>query len=439
MWAAGQRRQRWGVTLALATASMAVATTAIAVQSLSGRKRAGALAKPAAPRMVVRTVTTGVTLKPGDCAQWEKELRKAAETNMKVAAALKEAGFEVQSTRITTNPFEEYIQTDSVDLAIRDAKEIERVATKAGISLISLGPATRSEAVQLIPNIIQSSSILSVSIPVGLKNGAPDYARALEAAEACINISRNTPGGIGNFQLAVSFNARPNIPFFPVGFHRGQSASFAIGCESTPVVSQAMMEAGKEGEVTLEQLGPAIREAMERDMKTIDKIAKECERKMGVWYDGMDTSVAPNPNELSLTKGYEASGLGRFGESGSLCVSSIITSAAKSIGVRRTGYSGLMLPPLEDYGLAHMAMDTYTISDLLLYSAVCGVGLDTVPVPGNTPATKLAALYCDCASLAFRLDKPLTARLFPVVGKKAGEMTTFNSPYMCNGKIFEVP
>jgi len=110
----------------------------------------------------------------------------------------------------------------------------------------------------------------------------------------------------------------------------------------------------------------------------------------------------------------------------------------KSVNVKKAGYSGLMLPPLEDSGLASMAMETYRIQDLLLYSAVCGVGLDTVPIPGDTPKEKIAALYMDCSALAHRLDKPLTARLFPVLGKKAGEMTEFNSPHMCNGKIFSV-
>jgi len=34
-----------------------------------------------------------------------------------------------------------------------------------------------------------------------------------------------------------------------------------------------------------------------------------------------------------------------------------------------------------------------------------------------------------------RLNKPLTARLMPVPGKREGELTTFNFSYFSNGKL----
>jgi uncharacterized protein len=36
------------------------------------------------------------------------------------------------------------------------------------------------------------------------------------------------------------------------------------------------------------------------------------------------------------------------------------------------------------------------------------------------------------ASLAVKWHKPLSARLLPVAGKKAGDMTEFSSPYLVN-------
>ncbi|HYT36776.1 MAG TPA: DUF711 family protein [Ktedonobacteraceae bacterium] len=44
----------------------------------------------------------------------------------------------------------------------------------------------------------------------------------------------------------------------------------------------------------------------------------------------------------------------------------------------------------------------------------------------------MAHLLCDVATLALRLNKPLSARLFPVPGKKAGQRTEFTSPYLTN-------
>jgi uncharacterized protein (UPF0210 family) len=98
-----------------------------------------------------------------------------------------------------------------------------------------------------------------------------------------------------------------------------------------------------------------------------------------------------------------------------------------------------MLPVCEDFGLAQRAGEgTYNLSNLLLYSAVCGCGLDAVPLPGDISVEKIEAILLDVATLATKLTKPLSARLLPFPGKKAGEMTTFNSPYLINCRIMDI-
>jgi len=96
----------------------------------------------------------------------------------------------------------------------------------------------------------------------------------------------------------------------------------------------------------------------------------------------------------------------------------------------------LMLPVLEDSVLAGRAAEgILTVKDLLLYSAVCGTGLDTVPLPGDTTAGQIAALLLDLSALALRLNKPLTARLMPIPGKQAGEPTNFDFDYFANSRV----
>jgi uncharacterized protein (UPF0210 family) len=68
-----------------------------------------------------------------------------------------------------------------------------------------------------------------------------------------------------------------------------------------------------------------------------------------------------------------------------------------------------------------LADGTLSLYSLLLYSAVCGTGLDTLPIPGDVAVDRVAALLEEVALLASRWHKPLTARLFPVPGKKAGD------------------
>ena len=99
-----------------------------------------------------------------------------------------------------------------------------------------------------------------------------------------------------------------------------------------------------------------------------------------------------------------------------------------------------MLPVLEDTGLAGRATEgTLTIRDLLLYSCLCGTGLDTIPLTGETTVEQIAALLLDLAAISVRLSKPLTARLMPIPGKKAGEEIRFDFEYFAASRVMVLP
>jgi hypothetical protein len=76
-----------------------------------------------------------------------------------------------------------------------------------------------------------------------------------------------------------------------------------------------------------------------------------------------------------------------------------------------------------------------SIDSLLAYSSVCGTRLDTVPLPGDVTEETLARIIGDMAVLAVKWNKPLTARLQPVHGRKAGEMSEFDDPFLVNAKL----
>jgi uncharacterized protein (UPF0210 family) len=113
-----------------------------------------------------------------------------------------------------------------------------------------------------------------------------------------------------------------------------------------------------------------------------------------------------------------------------------ITRALSTTGLPTCGYNGLMLPVMEDEVLARAwESGRVTAHQLLGYSAICGTGLDTLPLPGDTPVEEIAALLLDVACLASRLHKPLSARLFPLPGKRSGDHTEFTSPYLVNLRL----
>jgi uncharacterized protein (UPF0210 family) len=129
-------------------------------------------------------------------------------------------------------------------------------------------------------------------------------------------------------------------------------------------------------------------------------------------------------------------GVPKIGLHGSLAAASILTEAVDRANFPHTGFSGFMQPVLEDSVLAKRAAEgTLTIKDLLLYSAVCGTGLDTLPLPGDVSTDQIAALLLDLSTLSLRLDKPLTARLMPIPGKKAGDSTGFDFEFFANSKV----
>jgi len=95
-----------------------------------------------------------------------------------------------------------------------------------------------------------------------------------------------------------------------------------------------------------------------------------------------------------------------------------------------------MLPVLEDSTLAQRAAEgSLSVTELLMFSAVCGAGLDVVPLPGDTTSEEIYPILLDLGALALRLNKPLTARLMPVPGKQAGDQTTFNFGYFANSRV----
>ena len=163
---------------------------------------------------------------------------------------------------------------------------------------------------------------------------------------------------------------------------------------------------------------------------------------------GIDTSLNPSLEDGgSVASAMEQlAEIDMFGGLGTLAAAAALTTAIQSLpGIKLTGYCGLMLPVCEDQRLAELAKKPpgskhrkLEISDLLAISSVCGVGIDTVPLAEDISEDKLTSLLLDMAGLAARWNKPLSCRVLPFPGKKAGDQTDFVSPYMVNTQVFEL-
>ncbi|MBE9198503.1 MULTISPECIES: DUF711 family protein [unclassified Nodularia (in: cyanobacteria)] len=381
--------------------------------------------------MKIRTITTGITL---TSPQSTDKIKQAHEFNQQAKEIFEEQGYEVQTTRITTNSWEEYLLNLSKIDILHEIQNLEKICQSLDINFFNIGYANQPETIALIPDIIKSTAIIYCSSQIGNRGTGINFPNAWESAKTIKRISEESENGYGNFRYCVWANCQPGIPFFPTAYHVGDT-SFGIGLELGELVMQAFSQAGN-----LQSAEKELQSILEIELIKVAKIAEGIALKFGVKYNGIDTSLAPSlDQENSIAFAYEKIMSGKFGHPGTLAISGMLTRVLKSVSVKICGYSGLMLPVCEDVGLATRANEqTYDLTHLLLYSAVCGCGLDTVPIPGDITVDKIAAILIDLSTLAIKLNKPLSARLFPIPNKQAGEMTSFSSPYLVDCHVFAV-
>ena len=59
-------------------------------------------------------------------------------------------------------------------------------------------------------------------------------------------------------------------------------------------------------------------------------------------------------------------------------------------------------------------------------------------MPGATPPDELAYLFADVATLAARLDKPLSCRVWPKRGAAAGDAVRFHCPFFVASAVLAI-
>ncbi len=227
-------------------------------------------------------------------------------------------------------------------------------------------------------------------------------------------------------------NVRPGGPFFPASYHDSDQPTFALAIECADEAVAAF-----ENAKTIEEGRKTLVETLEMHGHKLATAAEPLKYQFTIKFGGIDFSLAPFPQEArSLGAAMERIGVPQVGLHGSLTAAAILTESIDRADFPRAGFCGLMMPVLEDNILAQRAAQgALSVKDVLMYSAVCGTGLDTIPLPGDVTVEQISALLLDITSLSLRLNKPLTARLMPIPGKKAGDATNFDFDYFANSQV----
>ncbi len=360
---------------------------------------------------------------------------QAAGAFLKAARQAFEAeGYEVQTTRIASVSFAKILGEDAIGLTLRMVKKLDTAIAALGIDYISLGPALRDvpESYEMIPEALANSKNVFFSGEMASSErgiSLPGIRACADVISQCADVS---PDGFANLRFAALANVQPGWPFFPSAYHDSDTPLFSLAVEAADLAVEAFS-----GAASLDEGRKALTAAIEHHARKLSAAAEPLKYRFTIRFGGIDFSLAPFPaDDRSFGAALERMGVPQTGMHGSLTGSAILADAIDRAEFQRTGFSGLMLPVLEDSVLAKRAAEgSLTVKDLLMYSSVCGTGLDTIPLPGDTTKEQIAALLLDICALSLRLHKPLTARLMPIPGKKAGDLTAFNFDYFANSRV----
>jgi uncharacterized protein (UPF0210 family) len=369
----------------------------------------------------IRTITAFVRIRP---SQYRQQIEEAVAVLRRGKAAFEKGGYQVQTIRITTQPFTQYISDLPMAEALDFFKSLDELSRKDSF-MLNIGPLTPSNPsdqakLDLLSQILATTKV-NASIVIAGDDGV-HWSAIRAAAQTVKYIEDHSANGANNFDFSAVAMVPPYVPFFPSSNHDGTGRQYSVGWEAGAFVADVLAGANRDMPAARELLSREL----ERQARAVDAIARQVEKDSGWSYLGLDPTPAPNMDS-SIGAAIESLIGAKFGSSGTLAAAAIITEAERSISVRRIGYSGLMLPVLEDPVLSERWSEgTFDLDSLLAYSAVCGTGLDAIPLPGDVSQEQLERIMGDVASLAFKWHKPLTARLIPAPGKKAGDRTDFD-------------
>ena len=395
----------------------------------------------------IRTITMGISLLSCIRDTAEETAQKVydlvcrkAENIVKTASDLSgEYGIPIVNKRVSVTPVS-LITAAFPQKAPLVGKALDKAAATLGIDFLGGYSALVHKAtaeyerifIRTIPEVLATTERLCASVNVGsTKSGINMEAVKLlgEIFKQAAELTQDKDG-IGAAKLVAFCNAVEDNPFMAGAFHGVGEADTVInvGVSGPGVVKHA-----------LEQIPDAdLTEAAEMIKRTALKItragqlvAKEAAKRLDAQFGIVDLSLAPTPAMGdSVAQILEELGIETVGGHGTTAALAMLNDAVKKGGVmassRVGGLSGAFIPVSEDIGMIRAAeAGKITLDKLEAMTCVCSVGLDMIAIPGDTPATTIAAMIADEAAIGMVNNKTTAVRIIPAIGKKVGDQVNF--------------
>ena len=421
---------RWSNLMSAILTTVTMAAVMVEATSAAAVTQAPPYTKPK-----VRAITGFLRL---DRTTYSQQISEALSVLRSAKTKFEQQGYQVETLRIVTQPLGELVSGLSDADALKFLKTFDDLGKKENF-LPSVGPAMMRDSddprtVHLLAQALVAMPDLQANTIMAGDDGI--HWKVIRETAALVHyVADHSVHSQGNFAFTGTAMLKPLGPFYPGTYHTGTGKQFSLGFEGANVVQEVFARThgdfnGSVAELTRQLTVHA---------KVGESIGEKVAASTGWEFMGVDPTPAPL-GDVSIGTAMETYTGAKFGSSGTLTAALVITTAVKAVPVKQIGYSGLMIPVMEDKHLAERwAEGTYNIDDLLAYSSVCGTGLDTIPLPGDVTEEQIARILGDVASLAWKWHKPLSARLLPVKGLKAGDKTQFNDEFLFNTSLHAVP
>jgi uncharacterized protein (UPF0210 family) len=400
----------------------------------------------------LRTVTIGISLLDCVSDDLDRFIQRVRNKIARHAATLVETadrigdkyGIKVENKRIAVSPIAVAGAPFSPAQLVRVARALDESAKTAGIdfiggfsALVEKGMAVGDRAlIAAIPEALAGTDRVCASVNVattraGINMDAVIQMGAIVKQTAALTAAAD---GLAAAKLVVFANIPQDVPFM-AGAYLGigePDVVINVGVSGPGVVKNAVDRALlAEPGIDLGRLSEIIKQTAAKVTRAGELIGREVAESLGISFGVVDLSLAPTPNVGdSVGEIFQSLGLSSIGVPGSTAALALINDAVKKGGAFASshvgGLSGAFIPVSEDLNIAAAAAQgVLTLEKLEALTSVCSVGLDMVPLPGDTSAETLAAIIADEMAIGVINKKTTAARLIPVPGKKAGDRIHF--------------
>jgi hypothetical protein len=413
----------------------------------------------------VRTVTLGISLFDCACDDFDRFAAKVRDKISRHAEKLvaycdevgDKYGIPVVNKRISVSPMGVVGAAFGPDEMVRAACVLDEAARDAGVdflggfgALVDKGMTSGDRAlIEALPEALAVTERVCSSINVATsKTGINMDAVALMGETIRKAADRTADrGGIGCAKLVVFANIPQDVPFM-AGAYLGvgePDAVVSVGVSGPGVVRKAIDRAREANpEFNLGELSEVIKRTAYKVTRVGEIIGREVAGKLNLPFGVVDLSLAPAPQVGdSVGEIFQSLGLSSIGAPGSTAVLAMLNDAVKKGGAFASshvgGLSGAFIPVSEDLNIAEAAAaGKLSLEKLEAMTCVCSVGLDMVPIPGDTPASTISAIIADEMAIGMINSKTTAARIIPVPGKGVGDSVSWGG-LLGEAKIMAVP